>query len=101
VRRLVRTAFVRVCCECDMYLAVYLSLLTTLSVWGGAPAVFLRRFRLVAKSLTWKARQKLPKTLSRSARHYLLKKGDIEHPLFKRSVHTQGPPACAASFPGP
>ena len=32
---------------------------------------------------------------------YLLKNSDVEHPLFKRSVHTQGPPACTASFSGP
>ena len=25
-------------------------------------------------------------------------KSDVEHPLFKRSVHTQGPSACTASF---
>ena len=45
MRRLVRTAFVRVCCECDMYLAVHLSLLTT--VMCGVvlrPFSFLRRF---------------------------------------------------------
>ena len=28
-------------------------------------------------------------------------KSDAEHPLFKRSPHTQGPPACVASFSGP
>ena len=65
------------------------------------PSRRLRRFGLVAKSLWCKNRQKLPKTLSRPARHYLLKKSDVEHPLFKRSAHTQDPPACAASFPGP
>ena len=57
--------------------------------------------RLVAKSLWCKTRPKLPKSLSRPARHYLLKKSDVEHPLFKRSAHTQGPPACGASFSGP
>ena len=67
---------------------------TACSGWGGPK-------RLVAKSLWCKTRPKLPKSLSRPARHYLLKKSDVEHPLFKRSAHTQGPPACAASFPGP
>ena len=36
-------------------------------------------------------RQKLPKTVSRPARHYLLKKSDVEQPLFKRSELCGGP----------
>ena len=62
---------------------------------------YFLRTRLVAKSLWCKTRPKLPKSLSRPARHYLLKKSDVEHPFFKRSPHTQGPPACGASFSGP
>ena len=57
----------------------------------------------IAKSLWCKTRPKLPKSLSRPARHYLLKKSDVEHPFFKlRRIHKrQGPPACGASFSGP
>lgn len=54
MRRLVRTAFVRVCCECDMYLAVHLSLLTTVSVLCCAPppAVFLHGALVAVSSLS-------------------------------------------------
>ena len=69
------------------------------SAWGPSPpetgAAIFRKMRIWGKTT-----KNCENAVTASSAH-LLKKSDIERPLFKRSAHTQGPPACAASFPGP
>ena len=67
----------------------------------GARAGLVRCCKKSVRAERTRRSRRRPKTRKNMSALDLLKKSDVEHPLFKRSAHTQGPPACAASFSGP